>query len=163
MMTCRLVTLACSLLWSNSTEFYHYNDVKMSVCQYRVKTTAVAIIPYQLELSSAAASLGLPAYPVRPVCTYEAWNVFMQTKTVHNVRSVGTGAASCNNAQPPGICGCDCVSSYNSTNCETDRWVWGIDTGPVRLAWPRWVNLSPAYLRNGLSVLTAKVPVERQK
>ena len=27
-------------------------------------------------------------------------------------------------------------------------------------AWPRWVNLSPAFLRNGLSVLTAKVPVE---
>ena len=31
--------------------------------------------------------------------------------------------------------------------------------GSVRLAWPRWVNLSPAYLRNGLSVLTAKVSV----
>ena len=26
-----------------------------------------------------------------------------------------------------------------------------------------WVNLSPAYLRNGLSVLTAKVPVEWEK
>ena len=31
---------------------------------------------------------------------------------------------------------------------------------PVRLALPRWVNLSPAYPRKGLSALTAKVPVE---
>ena len=34
------------------------------------------------------------------------------------------------------------------------------DFGPVR---PRWVNLSPALLRNGLSVPTATVPVEWKK
>ena len=34
------------------------------------------------------------------------------------------------------------------------------DIGPVRLAQPQLVNSSPTYLRNGLSVLTAKVTVE---
>ena len=34
---------------------------------------------------------------------------------------------------------------------------------PVRLAWPWWVNFSPAYLRNGLSALTAMVPVKLKK
>ena len=33
-------------------------------------------------------------------------------------------------------------------------------SGTVRLAWPRWANLSPVYRRNELSALTAKVPVE---
>ena len=34
---------------------------------------------------------------------------------------------------------------------------------PVLLAKPQWVNLSPAYLCNGLSVLTPKIPVEWKK
>ena len=33
-------------------------------------------------------------------------------------------------------------------------------SGTVRLAWPRWANLSPVYRHNELSALTAKVPVE---
>ena len=37
------------------------------------------------------------------------------------------------------------------------------DIGPVRPAEPGWVNLSPAYLRNGVSVLAARVPLERKK
>ena len=38
-----------------------------------------------------------------------------------------------------------------------------IHIGPVRLSLPRSVNLTTAYLRKGLSVLTAKVPVEWKK
>ena len=37
------------------------------------------------------------------------------------------------------------------------------DIGPVRPAEPGWVNFSPAYLRNRVSVLAAKVPLERKK
>ena len=38
--------------------------------------------------------------------------------------------------------------------------LWSQLTEPVRPALPRWVYLSPAYLRNGLAVLIVKVPVE---
>ena len=51
------------------------------------------------------------------------------------------------------------VYLYHWQNCIFIVIVFVIH-GPVRLAWPRWVNLGPAYLRNGPSVLTAKVSVE---
>ena len=52
-------------------------------------------------------------------------------------------------------------SQRSSNDAESMHFIWvTVPNGPVRLVLPWWINLSPAYLRNGLSALTAKIPVE---